>query len=148
MGNWLDKHPVVEEPGTTAVMEPEPASWLDKHPVVEEPQEAVPARTAQPVRQPAPQPKEKRPDNIRNDGTVKGPGFLGPLDTPDGKVMTEYSIGVEFDGKETEIPTVVPTLSKEEVEHLRTTGEVTDAIRDKAIAHANQRVSAGKSPFF
>ena len=47
---------------------------------------------------------------LREDGTVKGRGWLGPLKTMDGKTMTEKSIGVEIDGKETLIPLIVKVI--------------------------------------
>lgn len=69
------------------------------------------------------------------------------LKRPDGKVSTEISIGVEMDGKETEIPTLVPTLTKSEVEYLLRGGEPTEAIVNKAVAHAKKRRAMGLSPF-
>ena len=86
-------------------------------------------------------------DNLRPDGTRKGMGFLGPLQRPDGKISTELSIGVNFDGKETLIPTLVPTLTKDEINDLLTDGPITDSIRNKAIEHARQRMALGKNPF-
>ena len=83
----------------------------------------------------------------RADGTEKGPGFLGTLQRPDGRVSTELSIGVEFDGKETEIPSLVPTLTQDETDHLLGGGDPTDAIVDKAVSHAKKRIKQGKSPF-
>jgi|GEM_PF-1004763 len=85
----------------------------------------------------------------RNDGTEKGSGFLGELKMQDGSdsVATEISIGVEIDGQETEIPTLVPTLTKSEIDHLIKGGDPTDAIVDKAVAHARERIGDGKSPF-
>jgi len=77
----------------------------------------------------------------------KGPGFLGELKTPSGKFSTEISIGVKIDGKETEIPTLVPTLTKEEVDYLIKGGEPTEKIVNKAVEHAKKRISEGKSPF-
>jgi len=84
----------------------------------------------------------------RNDGTYKGPGFLGPLKRPDGDVSTELSVGVNLDGKEVEIPALVPGLSKEEIDHLLNDGEPTDAIVSKAVEHARKRMKEGRSPFF
>lgn len=84
----------------------------------------------------------------RNDGTFKGPGFLGELKRPDGDVSTELSIGVQIKGKEVEIPALVPTLSKEQIDHLLDGGEPTDSIVKKAIEHAKTRIDSGKSPFF
>jgi len=84
---------------------------------------------------------------LRADGTPKGTGWLGELKRPDGKVSTELSIGVEFDGKEREIPALVPTLIKPEIDHLLSGAKPTDAIVNKAVAFARQRISQGKSPF-
>ena len=92
---------------------------------------------------------------LRPDGTKKGLGYFGVLKRPDGKVSTELSIGVEFDGKETEIPSLVPTLNKDEINYLLTsklepsmwktpTGKV---IVGKAVEHAKKRIAEGKSPF-
>lgn len=83
----------------------------------------------------------------RADGTQKGDGWLGPLKTKDGRVSTEISVGVEIDGKEVEIPTLVPTLSSDEVQYLLDGGEPSPAIVEKAVEHAKKRISDGKSPF-
>jgi hypothetical protein len=86
----------------------------------------------------------------RPDGTPKGRGFLGPLKRPDGDVMTEYSVGVEIDGKEMDIPTIVPTLTKDEVQKLLTLGKdekIPESIIDKAVAHAKMRLKDGKPVF-
>ena len=92
---------------------------------------------------------KKSGDDRRADGTLKGKGFLGELNTTDGsgKVATEMAIGVEFDGKEVQIPTLVPTLSKSEKEHLLAGRKPTRAIIDKAVAHAKKRKAEGKGPF-
>lgn len=83
----------------------------------------------------------------RSDGSHKGPGFLGELKRPDGRVSTELSVGVEFDGQEREIPLLVPSLSQREIDLLLAGEEPTDKIMDKAVAHARKRIAAGKSPF-
>ena len=83
----------------------------------------------------------------RLDGTKKGLGFLGELKRPDGAVSTELSIGVNFDGKEREIPALVPTLTKQEVDYLLNGGKPTKEIVRKAVEHARGRISSGKSPF-
>jgi hypothetical protein len=89
----------------------------------------------------------------RPDGTAKGTGFLGVLHRPDGNVSTEISVGVPVNGKEMDIPTMVPGLSQQEVNWLLTTPvdrvakELPDSIRQKAIAHARQRIARGLSPF-
>ena len=84
---------------------------------------------------------------MRADGTVKGTGFLGVLKRPDGKVSTEISIGVQFGGEEIEIPSLVPTLTSEEIQLLLEGGKPTKEIIDKAVKHAKERIAQGKSPF-
>jgi len=83
----------------------------------------------------------------RVDGTLKGKGFLGELKRPDGKVSTELSIGVNLDGKETLIPSLVPTLNKDEINYLLSGGKATKEIVRKAVEHAKGRIAEGKSPF-
>ena len=93
----------------------------------------------------------------RPDGTLTGPGFLGRLKGKTGMVNAEISIGVEIDGKEMDIPTLVPTLTKKEINYLIDTPESEIMTKDKklfdehilpkAIAHAKKRISQGKSPF-
>lgn len=80
----------------------------------------------------------------------KGLGFFGPLKRADGGVMSEYSVGVEIDGKETEIPTLVPTLTKAEVSHIlamKDGDKLPEAIVEKARKFAEQRIAQGKDPF-
>jgi hypothetical protein len=84
---------------------------------------------------------------VRSDGSKKGPGFLGPRRAKDGSIMTEFSVGVEFDGKKAEIPTLVPTLTPLEIQHLLDGNGPTDAIVDKAVRHARERMKKGLSPF-
>lgn len=88
----------------------------------------------------------------RADGSEKGSGFLGLLKRPDGKVSSEISIGVEMNGKEVEIPTIVPTLSQSELDYLLKNPvgpghPIPESIRRKAIEHARRRIAEGKSPF-
>ena len=84
---------------------------------------------------------------LRPDGTRKGPGFLGTLERPDGGVSTELSIGVDFGKGEVLIPTLVPTLTEEEKNHLLSGKKPTQTIVDKAVSHAQERMKQGKSPF-
>jgi hypothetical protein len=86
----------------------------------------------------------------RADGSRKGYGFLGVLKRPDGRVSSEISVGVDIGGKETEIPTLVPTLTRGEVDQLLSLkdGErIPRPIIDKAIEFAQQRISRGLSVF-
>lgn len=88
----------------------------------------------------------------RADGSDKGFGHLGLLRRADGGVSSEISIGVEINGKEVEIPTMVPTLTRSEVETLLNSkdidpNKIPDSIVNKAVAFAQQRIAQGKSPF-
>lgn len=91
----------------------------------------------------------------RQDGTQKGKGYFGELKRPDGTVSTEISIGVGINGKETEIPLIVPTLSKKELNYLLVTpveskgfmSNMPKSIIEKAYDHATTRIKNGQSPF-
>ncbi len=93
---------------------------------------------------------------LRNDRiTQKGPGFLGALKLKGGGVATEYSVGVRLeanDSKETDIPSLVPTLTKTEIDKMTNDiipnqKPVPDKILQKAVDHANKRVREGKNVF-
>ena len=90
---------------------------------------------------------EEEKYGLRADGTPKGNGYFGVLARPDGAVSTELSIGVNFDGKETEIPLLVPTLTQEEIDHALSGGKASEAMVQKAVDHARARMAAGRSPF-
>lgn len=86
----------------------------------------------------------------------KGVGFLGeiPIVFSDSRVgvATEFSIGVQINGEETEIPTLVPTLNQNEFnlmvnDIIPNNKRVPDGIVKKATAHAKKRIRAGQSPF-
>lgn len=86
----------------------------------------------------------------RVDGTQKGQGYLGPLTNSQGQLMTEYSIGVNINGQDMEIPTFVPTLSEREIHYLLNMQEgmpIPPMIEQKAIDHAIERQRQGLSPF-
>lgn len=96
-------------------------------------------------------PKKKKTGNYGNrpDNTVKGLGYFGELPMTDGsnKTATEISVGVNIGGKETLIPTLVPTLTQKEKDFLLEGNDPTKKIVDKAAAYAKKRIKAGKSPF-
>ena len=80
----------------------------------------------------------------------KGLGFLGVLGRPDGGVSSELSIGVNINGREMEVPSMVPTLNaaqRKRLLSLRDGERMPQDIVDAAAAYAKQRVAAGKSPF-
>ena len=54
--------------------------------------------------------------------------------------MTELSIGVDFGKGQMDIPTIVPTLTRDEINHLASGGEITDEIVRKAVDHAVKRL--------
>ncbi len=74
-------------------------------------------------------------------------GWKGPLKDVDGNTVTELSIGVNINGKEVEIPLIVPSLSEKETTRLLSKKKPTDAILKKAYDHAITRMKLGKSPF-
>lgn len=85
----------------------------------------------------------------RQDGTPKGHGFLGVLGGRGnnmGQVMTEYTVGLEIDGKEMDVPTLVPTLTPREV-NMVLNGRLNETIMQKAADHARSRLQQGYSVF-
>ena len=91
------------------------------------------------------------PDHYRLDGSKKGPGWLGVFELPNGTIVSEYSISVELDGMEMEIPTLIPTLTLEEralvLQSSQDGSKLTQAIYGKAVRHAMSQISNGNSPF-
>ncbi len=91
----------------------------------------------------------------RPDGEKKGKGYFGEMKRPNGDVSTEISVGVGMDGKELEIPLIVPTLTKKELNYLLNTDvesksfftNMPPSIMDKAYEHAKMRIKSGMSPF-
>ena len=102
-----------------------------------------------------PSPAPKTNQSLRPDGSPKGTGFLGVLKASDGSDVTEYSMSagdVTVNGKEIDFPTIVPTLTKKELNLMLTdiipnNKRIPDAIVNKAIDHANKRIKEGKSVF-
>jgi hypothetical protein len=85
---------------------------------------------------------------LRTDGTPKGRGWLGKISgTGDnaGNDMTEYSVGIEWGGKEHVVPSIVPTLTQEEIDHIASGKGITRPIMLKAMEHAKARMAEGKS---
>lgn len=91
----------------------------------------------------------------RQDKTNKGQGFYGAIKRPDGNVSTELSVGVNLGGKETEIPLLVPGLSKQQIDYLINADpsaktffdKMPKGIMEKAIEHARMRMEMGKPAF-
>ena len=96
------------------------------------------------------------PSMYRSDGSKKSAqGFLGPVkNNVEGGTMTEVSVGMEINGKEMEVPTMVPTLTEKEIETLANmqlegnAKNIPNSIIIKAKQHALQRIDQGLSPFY
>ena len=100
--------------------------------------------------------EQRRPVfGYRPDGTPKGTGWLGVLPTADGNVATEYSMqsqAVKVKDKMVDFPTLVPTLTQDEVrlmvnDIIPNRKPIPEEIVQKAIKHAKGRIDQGKSPF-
>ena len=101
---------------------------------------------------------EVRSDMRRSDGSTKSArGYLGPIkNNVDGGTMTEFATNWEDAG--IEIPTMVPTLSKEEIKYMQNMkpgqgwnvkeNPIDKQIINKAREHARMRIDQGKSPFY
>jgi hypothetical protein len=96
------------------------------------------------------------PSMYRSDGSKKSAqGFLGPVkNNVEGGTMTEVSVGMEINGQEMEVPTMVPSLTKKEIETLANmqlegnAKNIPESIIMKAKQHALQRIEQGLSPFY
>ena len=87
----------------------------------------------------------------RADGTYKGIGYLGKLDRPDGGFSTELSAGVDLGHGEIQIPTIVPTLTEEQLNRLLALPRdhpIPKDILDKAVEHAITKLKSKQSPFY
>lgn len=95
---------------------------------------------------PAPPDYGRRPD-----GSRKGTGWRGELRAGD-YVVTEYSVGVNIGGKETDIPTITPYTTDDELKTILRCAEkgepVPDSVVENAVRWARDRRKEGKSPFF
>lgn len=97
--------------------------------------------------------KRFNPATGKMDGEQKQAGWRGIL--PDGKggVMTEVSVGTQINGKEVQIPLIVPDSTEEDLRRIAqiANGELTDIpddLMEKAVAFAKKRINAGKSAFY
>jgi len=84
--------------------------------------------------------------------TPKSSGYFGEIPLQNGSVATEYSVGQDIDGKNVEMPSIVPTLTKEELGHVMRSAEtgspLPNSVYEKSLAHAKDRISKGQSPFW
>ncbi len=93
--------------------------------------------------------KKRAPWGLRPDGTPKGSGYFGVLKNANGDDVTEYSVGVNIDGKEMGIPTLVPTLNDDEKQQVLDASagliDLPEGIVKKAEDFARSRMAKGKS---
>ena len=84
----------------------------------------------------------QRDYDTRADGSPVGRGFIGAIKDTMANMITEYNVMVEIEGEQVEIPTLVPTLSKEQLEALMELegGEVPEEIVMVALEWAAQRL--------
>ena len=84
----------------------------------------------------------------RPDGSLKDVGFLGKLARPDKSFSTELGITVNLGGEDVNLPLLVPTLKKQEINWLLEGNTPTKDIVTKAVEHAKDRLGQGLSPFY
>lgn len=86
---------------------------------------------------------------FRGDGSVKGSGWKGIFKNAKGQDVTEYTVGVEIDGKEYDIPTIVPPLSTEEIASVLKASEdgspVSEQVMEKAVDWAKYMLQNDRS---
>ncbi|CAB4120914.1 hypothetical protein UFOVP4_8 [uncultured Caudovirales phage] len=93
-----------------------------------------------------------------NDQPIKGDGYYGYLPRSDGSPnkSSEISIGIELGDKRYHVPSMVPGLSKDQLNYLLQTPEdqlykrdkhTMQAIQDNASKWAQQRIAAGLPVF-
>lgn len=87
----------------------------------------------------------------RPDGTNKGSGWQGAHDIGD-SVVTEYSVGVDINGQERDIPTITPYTNRFELAAILSAARLGICpprnLIDRAADWARYRMSIGKSPFY
>jgi len=85
-------------------------------------------------------------ENLNQPTTAKGKGYLGNVGTIQDP-MTELSASSNFAGRSVQYPLIVPTLTADELNLLRSGGKPTKEIYDKAQQYALGRLTSGEDPF-
>lgn len=94
------------------------------------------------------QSQQEDPSMFRPDGSRKSSqGFLGPMENAQGQTMTEYSVGVNINGKQTDVPSMVPGLNSVEIGAIQR-GNIPESVQIKAKESAQDRIAQGLSPFY
>ena len=89
------------------------------------------------------------PYGYRRNGEAKGMGWLGAIGRKDnpGDVSTELTMTFNYGGNDVDVPLLVPTLTREEVDHLVSGLEPTHDIKMKAYKFGAERLGSGLSPY-
>ena len=61
--------------------------------------------------------------------------------------MTEQTIGVNIDGKDVDIPLIVPGMPQTDIDWLAGGKKPTEDMIRRAAKHAKKRLAEGKSPY-
>jgi hypothetical protein len=85
-------------------------------------------------------------ENLSQPTTAKRGGYFGNIGTIN-EPMTELSSSFDIGGKTVQYPLIVPTLTSDELNLLRSGGEPTPEIINKAEKFAMSRLSRGQDPF-
>jgi hypothetical protein len=82
-------------------------------------------------------------------GPNKGTGYFGmmPMQDGSGKYASEIGGGIDVNGRNMEVPSLVPTLSPDEIILMLSGGNPTQNILQKVAEYATQRTNQGRSPF-
>jgi len=98
-----------------------------------------------------PEVKANRANNLRADGSTKGPGWDGKWPLSDGSHATEYSRGGDVGGTFMEYPLIYPGMTEDQKARLKTSietgGPIDEDIERGANSFAVNRVAKGLSPF-
>lgn len=83
---------------------------------------------------------------------MKSQGWLGPLQNGLGQSVSEYSISQNVNGRNVEMPSIVPGLTPDELQMImrasETGSQLPSSVYEKAMAHAQERIRHGRSPFW
>lgn len=85
-------------------------------------------------------------ENLSQPTTAKRGGYFGNIGTINDP-MTEFSSAFEVGGRTVQYPLIVPTLTVDELQLLRSTRQATPEINQKAQQFALDRLSRGQDPF-
>ena len=95
----------------------------------------------------------QNPEHRYDSNDYKSHGYFGELPVPSSNsYATEYSISQDIDGSPISMPSLVPTLTNEEIQQVLHAAKnqqlPPQVVLDKALAHAQDRIKQGKSPFW